>query len=93
MYDPSLRTLLTVLLDSCSVHTMWIFFRGFVIDFPEEPRAASSLGGVIVDVDVVVFTRHRFLHKGFVHSFSVDLDVVLLFHQSPFFVKPITAIK
>lgn len=47
----------------------------------EESLAASSGGCRVIDVDIVVFSTHGFLHEGFGEHLPVHLNVVLPLHK------------
>lgn len=50
-------------------------------DLSEEALAASSSGGGVVDVDIVVFGADGFLNKRLLEYLSVHFHMVLSFHQ------------
>ena len=50
-------------------------------DLPEEPLAATSSRGGVVDVDVVVLGTNRLLNERFLEDLAVHLHVIFPLHQ------------
>lgn len=55
--------------------------RPFFTHLTEETLTASTRRCWIVDVDVVILGRHRFLHKRFIEGDAIHLHMILRFYQ------------